>query len=135
MHLLLKVRTDQNRPSTQILAEVEVVAAEAKVVADLGTISLMIRSSTQVVEASLEARGAKEDVAEVPDRIHITAAIQVTAVTLNVITAVREDISQENVQRRRLITRIMEKDRKITMRLLADMTRTNVSAYLLCSTR
>ena len=72
-----------------------------------------------MVEASLKAGGAKEDVAEVPDRIQL----QVIAVTLNVITAVREDISQENVQRRRLIIGIMAKGSKITMRLLADMMR------------
>ena len=120
MHLILRVRTIQNRPSTQILVEVEVVAAEAKVVADLGRIrdkiSLMFHNwHTQVVKASLKARGAKEDVAEVPDRILVIAAV-----TLNVIIVVKGDISLENVQRTRLMKIEIGKGSRITMHLLAD---------------
>ena len=79
MHLLLRVRTIQNRPSTLILVEVEAVAM-AKVVADLGRIrdriSLMICSSskhTQVVEANLKVGGTKGDVTEVLDMIQVIA--------------------------------------------------------------
>ena len=49
-----------------------------------------------MVEASLKVGGAKEEVAEVPDRI------LVTTVTLNVIIVVKGDTSLENVQRRML---------------------------------
>ena len=124
-------RTVQNRTSTQILVEVEVVV-EAKLVDDLGRIrekiSLMIHNRyTQVVEANLEARGAKEDMAEVPDRIFVIATV-----TLNVITMVKENKSPQNVQRRRLKTEI-GKGSRITMRLLADKM-TKVSTDLLCST-
>ena len=104
MHLLLRVRTVQNRPSTQILVEVEVVAARGQGGGRFGQNQGQNQSydshsrHTQVVEASLEAGGAKEDVAKVPDRILVIAAV-----TLNVITVVKGDISPENVQRRRLI--------------------------------
>ena len=52
---------------------------------------------------------------EVPNRIHATI------VTLNVVTIVRGDILQENVERRRMIIGIMEKCNRITMHLLPDM--------------
>ena len=106
------------------------MVVEAKVVADLGKIrdkiSPMVHSRhTQVVEASPEAWGAKEDMSEFPDRIQV-----IVAVTLNVITVVKGGISPENVQRRRQIIIGIGKGNRIIMRRLADKLMTKVRTYL-----
>ena len=71
---------------------------------------------TQVVEASLKAGGAKEDVAKVLEKILVIAAV-----TLNSIIVVRRDISPENAQRRRMIIIGIEKGSRIIMHCLGRL--------------